>query len=377
MGRGQRAEKRRSLRAPSQELTVRNKPNFQRCRARRGLSGLERGTNVQNEPDLLAQRNRWGKPRPKRGSSRLGARSTLPAAIAPNKPNSARPASRPGPLGANNAKRTQFRKSFKFAVSSVKQEKSMVESSNFTLYTSAGPSAALSCTNDTQFPGEARWDEAPGTGDEGQMRKTNPICLARPGGPPAPSAGGGCAKRTQFPAGRDTSVFHYAIIPAPSVLCETKPIPPERQATGKYLVEKELWRIEHAKDLRKTKPISAGAPGMDEGRQGHPRRRRRAKACETKPIFAPGPTRWIWNTPPYAGRTPRLWRRTFVWKSPAFVMLERSRRLLNGDTTQRQFSCPDAIVRWLNMTLGTTRAPHAVVAPARFVASFSFARRGC
>jgi hypothetical protein len=29
----------------------------------------------------------------------------------------------------------------------------------------------------------------------------------------------------------------------------------------------------------------------------------RAQACKTKPIFRPGPTRWIWNMPPYAGRT--------------------------------------------------------------------------
>jgi len=33
-----------------------------------------------------------------------------------------------------------------------------------------------------------------------------------------------CAKRTQFPVGRDIPAFHYSIIPAPSLLCETKPI---------------------------------------------------------------------------------------------------------------------------------------------------------
>jgi len=58
--------------------------------------------------DKCAKRSRFAPPRgiggasrgPKRSSSRLGARSTLPVGtIAPNKPNSDRPASRPDPLG--------------------------------------------------------------------------------------------------------------------------------------------------------------------------------------------------------------------------------------------------------------------------------------
>jgi hypothetical protein len=117
---------------------------------------------------------------------------------------------------------------------------------------------------------------------------------------------------------------------------------------GKYLVEKELWRIEHARDLRKTKPISSRRTRTAGRWQGSGRN----LSCKTKPIclgsaargtagtgctnkanwprtdwkrrwagapnaaaggdkrakrsqFPPGPTRGIWNPPPYAGHTRR------------------------------------------------------------------------
>jgi len=57
--------------------------------------------------------------------------------------------------------------------------------------------------------------------------------------------------------------------------------------TGKYLVQNELWRIEHARDLRKTKPIPAGtALGRDRPRC---RGRRWERVVQTKPI-CPAPT---------------------------------------------------------------------------------------
>ncbi len=57
--------------------------------------------------------------------------------------------------------------------------------------------------------------------------------------------------------------------------------------TGKYFAEKDLWRIEHATDLGKTKPICPGSTATAPGR-GRNCCRGRAHACETKPIFGPG-----------------------------------------------------------------------------------------
>jgi hypothetical protein len=50
--------------------------------------------------------------------------------------------------------------------------------------------------------------------------------------------------------------------------------------TGKYLVEKELWRIEHAEDIGKTKPIPGCAGWAGARATGDP-----GKMCETNPIF--------------------------------------------------------------------------------------------
>jgi hypothetical protein len=91
------------------------------------------------------------------------------------------------PQGGNDAKRSQFGKSLKFDVSSVKQEKPMVESSNFTLYTS---------------------HELP--------LRTNKANLRRTGYPIIP-------------------VFHQSTIPVRCRLCKTNPIPggpPNRGIAG-------------------------------------------------------------------------------------------------------------------------------------------------
>ncbi len=79
--------------------------------------------------------------------------------------------------------------------------------------------------------------------------------------------------------------------------------------TGKYLVEKELWRIEHAQDLRKTKPMCPGptARGAGPGPEMPPPA---ATSVQNEANFRRGPTRCIWNPPPYAGRTRRARRGT-------------------------------------------------------------------
>jgi hypothetical protein len=54
------------------------------------------------------------------------------------------------------------------------------------------------CAKQTQLPGGTGRDGARGAGDEGQMRKTNPICPAGPGG----VGRGMLYKQSQFPAER-------------------------------------------------------------------------------------------------------------------------------------------------------------------------------
>ncbi len=60
------------------------------------------------------------------------------------------------------------------------------------------------CAKRTQFARRGRAGQGLGTWDEGQMRKTNPICPATSGGtgPAGQGTRGRCAKRSQFPPGR-------------------------------------------------------------------------------------------------------------------------------------------------------------------------------
>ena len=69
-------------------------------------------------------------------------------------------------------------------------------------------------------------------------------------------------------AGRGPIVRNEANLPVPAARRDRWPGDCAKQSqfrrsgrTDKYLMEKELWRIEHARDLRKTKPIArSGAP---------------------------------------------------------------------------------------------------------------------
>ncbi len=138
----------------------------------------------------------------------------------------------PGLRGAKDAKRSQLGDSFRFEVSSVKQEKPMADSSNFTLHTSAGPLAGLfvqtnpipagrhpppfyyvivppfqsdaDCAKRSQF-GDARL----GSGESITQNKANPAGwpsvpnkpnFRQPKIPPFQSDGYR-VKQTQFPAG--------------------------------------------------------------------------------------------------------------------------------------------------------------------------------
>ncbi len=113
-----------------------------------------------------------------------------------------------------------------------------------------------------------------------------------------------CAKRTQlWPLRRSgrpiIPPFHPSGVPVPRLQGrgqsrETKPIPGragwgEAGGTG-------AWGVVQ------TKPICPGPTGGGAG----PRPRMpppTGTSVQNEANFRPGPTRWIWNTPPYAGRT--------------------------------------------------------------------------
>jgi hypothetical protein len=216
---------------------------------------------------------------------------------------------RPRPCQANRAKRTQFP-----AAPGGRGRRGVGRGKNAQNEANSGGGFRCEVSSVKQIvrnePNSQRHrvGEAAGARDEGKMCKTNPI------------------RRPPHRGRRDES-------------CETNPIGRANSAkqsqfcpsgrTGKYFVEKYLWRIEHAGDLGKTKPIRAPA-ALGKGRQGCPRRWR-DRVVQTKPIcpgptgraagpgpemlprtgtsvqneanFRPGPTQSIWNTPRYAGRT--------------------------------------------------------------------------
>jgi hypothetical protein len=159
----------------------------------------------------------------------------------------------------------------------------------------------------TQFRPSAReWALAAGA-PEGKLCKTKPIS-GQPGGwerpivrnkanlagRPGPRRAN-CAKRSQFPAGRDTPtipIFHYSSIPVRCRLCKTKPIPAGPGGMGPRergaIVQNEPNFGERTgrgrEPVVQTKPICPTRTEIGTGRRSHQRRGRLGTLRQTNPI---------------------------------------------------------------------------------------------
>jgi hypothetical protein len=180
----------------------------------------------------------------------------------------------PRAAGGEMCKTKPIGRSFKFEVSSVKQEKPTAGSSNFTLYTLQGLPVSTNKANSLRAPGSGRGAaRRPCRHRRVETRKTNPI----PGGAGWDGATGASAEGAIV---QNEPNLACRLKAAEGEMCKTNPIwrtnrAKRTQFQGAGRADARVGRTNKANPLR--------APGNGRGAARSPCRRR-VRACETNPI---------------------------------------------------------------------------------------------